>query len=231
MTTPRHPVAPGAALAARITAHYPDLPLPPTHLSGLPAHSLRVPAGTTLFQESSPCGGFPLVLSGDVRVARGTPGGRSIELYRVGPGELCVVSAASLFGHSPMPAHGVTSLPSELVLITPEVFEAWTEHLPFRRHVFGLFAERLADVIALAEAVAFQRLDQRLAAALLGHGAVIAATHQTLAEELGTVREIVTRLLRRFEREGWVALARERIELLDAGALRRVASGPSTEAS
>lgn len=231
MTAPQDPDATAAALATRIAAHYPDLPLPPDHLPGLPLHSLQVPAGATLFQESSPCGGFPLVLSGDVRVARGTPGGRSIELYRVGPGELCVVSAASLFGHSPMPAHGVTSLPSELVLITPEVFEAWTEYLPFRRHVFGLFAERLADVIALAEAVAFQRLDQRLAAALLGHGAVISATHQTLAEELGTVREIVTRLLRRFEREGWVALARERIELLDAGALRRVASGPGIEAS
>lgn len=187
--------------------------------------SVNVPAGAVLFEEASPCRGFPLVLSGDVRVARGTPGGRSLELYRVGPGEICVVSASSLFGHAVMPAHGVTSAPTELVLLSPDTFETWTGFEPFRRYVFGLFAERLADVIGLAEAVAFQRLDQRLAAALLGRGAVVEATHQALADDLGTVREIVTRLLRRFEREGLVSVSRGRVEILDAAALRRVAAG------
>ena len=78
--------------------------------------------------------------------------------------------------------------------------------------------------MALVEAVAFQRLDQRLATALLGHGVVVHASHQALADQLGTVREIVTRLLKQFERSGWVRLARERIELVDAAALRRVAA-------
>jgi len=227
MNPPPDTVDDAPALAARIAAQYPELPLPPGPHgvpAGLPAPA-QVPAGVVLFEEAAPCRGFPLVLAGDVRVARGTPGGRSIELYRVGPGEICVVSAAALFGHAPLPAHGVTTVPSELVLISAGTFERWTAHAPFRRHVFGLFADRLADVIALAEAVAFQRLDQRLAAALLGRGTVIAATHQALADELGTVREIVTRLLRRFERAGWVALGRERVELLDAAALRGVASG------
>jgi len=226
---------PAAALAARIAQRYPELPLPPGPdggpPAGLPAAALAVPAGVVLFEEATPCRGFPLVLSGDVRVARGTPGGRFIELYRVGAGELCVVSAAALFGHSPLPAHGVTTAPSELMLLGPEAFEAWTTYAPFRRYVFGLFADRLADVIGLAEAVAFQRLDQRLASALLGRGTVIAATHQALADELGTVREMVTRLLRRFERAGWVALARERVELLDAPALRRLASGAPPDAA
>ena len=99
------------------------------------------------------------------------------------------------------------------------------ENASFRRYVFGLFADRLADLMALAEAVAFQRLDQRLAATLLGHGTVVAATHQALADELGTVREIVTRLLKRFERDGWVALGRERIELRQPEALRSLAAG------
>jgi CRP/FNR family transcriptional regulator len=89
--------------------------------------------------------------------------------------------------------------------------------------VFGVFADRLADLMALAEAVAFQRLDQRLAHTLLGHGAVVHATHQMLADELGTVREIVTRLLKRFERSGWVSLSRERISIVDAAALRALA--------
>ena len=95
----------------------------------------------------------------------------------------------------------------------------------FRHFVFGTFADRLADLMTLAEAVAFQRLDQRLAGALLGHGMVVLTTHQALADELGTVREIVTRLLKRFERSGWLLLGRERIELQDAAALRQLAAG------
>ncbi|WP_157265598.1 Crp/Fnr family transcriptional regulator [Azohydromonas aeria] len=227
---PQPDSVPDAPLLQRIARCYPELPLPPD--AGLPggppaaAGPIDVPAGVVLFEESSPCQGFPLVLQGEVRVARGTPGGRSIELYRVGPGDFCVLSAAALFGHAPMPGHGVTATPTQLALLSPAQFEAWTDHLPFRRHVFGLFAQRLADVMALTEAVAFQRLDQRLAAALLGHGSMVAATHQALADELGTVREIVSRLLRRFERAGWIALARERIEVLDAAALRRAAEGP-----
>jgi CRP/FNR family transcriptional regulator len=90
--------------------------------------------------------------------------------------------------------------------------------------VLGLFAERMADLTGLIDAVAFRKLDQRLAAALLGRGQDIGITHQQLADELGTVREIVTRLLRRFEREGWVELAREHIHIIDSAALRTMAA-------
>ena len=187
--------------------------------------ALSVPAGTQLFEEHAPCQGFPLVLDGEVRVARGTAQGRSLELYRVGPGELCVVSACGLFGNAPLAAHAVAVAPTRLLLLSPAGFEQWVAHEPFRRFVFGVFADRLADLMSLAAAVAFQRLDQRLAAALLGHGPTVMTTHQALADELGTVREIVTRLLKRFERAGWVSLARERIELRDVAALRALSAG------
>jgi CRP/FNR family transcriptional regulator len=186
---------------------------------------LDVPTGTTLFEEQSPCQGFPMVLAGEVRVARGSVQGRSLELYRVGPGELCVVSASCLFGHSLLSAHGETTAATRLAVMSPDALDACCAHEPFRRFVFGVFADRLADLMALAEAVAFQRLDQRLAAALLGHGEVLHTSHQALADELGTVREMVTRLLRRFERSGWLALGRERIEIRDAAALRRLSAG------
>ena len=186
---------------------------------------LEVPPGTTLFEEQSPCQGFPMVLSGEVRVARGSAQGRSLELYRVGPGELCVVSASCLFGQQLLSAHGETTASTHLAVMSPAALDACCAHEPFRRFIFGVFADRLADLMALAEAVAFQRLDQRLAATLLGHGEVLQTSHQALADELGTVREIVTRLLRRFERAGWLALGRERIELKDAAALRRLAAG------
>lgn len=189
------------------------------------ARELTVPAATRLFDQGSPCQGFPMVLSGAVRVARGSAAGRSLELYRVTPGEICVVSASCLFGQVSVAAQGETTEPTELVLLSPAGFDRCVETPAFRRFVFGVFADRLAGLMALAEAVAFQRLDQRLAQALLGHGPVVRATHQALADELGTVREIVSRLLARFERAGWVTLSRERVDIVDAAALRALAAG------
>jgi CRP/FNR family transcriptional regulator len=206
-------------------ALYPALAGVPTLHGADQLAAAQAPAGTTLFEEGAPCRGFPLVLSGEVQVARGSSAGRHLELYRVTPGELCIVSTSCLFGSRPLSAHGVTTKATELLMLSPEGFARGCEHEPFRRFVFGIFADRLADLMALAEAVAFQRLDQRLAAALLGHGAVMRTTHQQLADELGTVREIVSRLLRRFEQEGHVRLAREQIVVLDAAALRALADG------
>jgi CRP/FNR family transcriptional regulator, anaerobic regulatory protein len=187
---------------------------------GAAGQPFSVPAGTVLFGEHEPCKGFPLVLEGEIRVSRASADGRSLELYRVGPGELCLVSSACLFRAEPLMANGVATRPTTLVLIPPEVFRIWLDAPTFRNLVLGLFAERMADLTSLVDAVAFQRLDQRLAAALLGHGPERPVTHHALAQELGTVREIVTRLLRRFEREGWVELSRERIRILDSAALR-----------
>lgn len=221
-----------AATLERLQSLYPALrDLPPADTAAVLAQDsphVEVPAQTLLFDEGTPCMGFPMLLRGCVRVARGSPGGRQLELYRVTPGELCVVSTSCLFGHSLLSAHGLSTEPTELVLLSPAGFDRWCAHEPFRRFVFGVFADRLADLMALAEAVAFQRLDQRLAGALLGHGGTVSTTHQALADELGTVREIVSRLLSRFERAGWVRLARERIEVIDAAALRELAAGNTT---
>jgi CRP/FNR family transcriptional regulator len=185
---------------------------------------MTVPSGTVLFHENAPCQGFPLVLDGEVKVSRHSSDGRTLELYRVVPGELCLVSSACLFRSQPLMAHGVTTKPTTLLLIPPALFTQWLESPAFRNAVLGHFAERMADLTGLIDAVAFQRLDQRLAAALLGRGQDLAVTHQELANELGTVREIVSRLLRRFEREGWLVLAREHIHIRDSAALRAVAA-------
>src|ERR1700690_2569052 len=182
--------------------------------------------GDRLFDEGTPCIGFPLVLTGEICVSKSSAeSGRTMELYRVGPGEICVVSASSLLAHRNLNAHATAVLATQLLLLSPELFERWTAHPAFRRFVFGVFSERLSDLMTLLDAVAFQRLDRRLADHLLGHGQVLRTTHQALADELGTVREIVTRLLHRFEAAGFVSLSRERIAVLDASSLRAVANG------
>jgi CRP/FNR family transcriptional regulator len=135
-----------------------------------------------------------------------------------------VITSSCLLGHVAYNARGVAETDLALATLPAPAFSRLVaSHDPFREYVFALFSERLAELMALVESVAFQRLDQRLAALLLGKGRVVATTHQGLADELGSVREIVSRLLKSFADQGLVALGRERIEILDAAGLRRLA--------
>jgi len=215
--------SPPVATLQQVLALYPQLRGLEASLAELAAGAFTAPAGSVLFSANDPCQGFPLLLDGEVRVSRPSQDGRALELYRLAPGEMCLVSSASLFRTQPLTAQAVATRPTRLLMVPPQVFRSWLAQPAFRDYVLGLFAERMADLTALIDAVAFQRLDRRLAAALLGHGPELAVTHQDLADVLGTVREMVTRLLRRFEREGWIELARERIRIRDSAALRRVA--------
>jgi CRP/FNR family transcriptional regulator, anaerobic regulatory protein len=214
-------------LVTDLLALYPALRrvIPSVKDLGPQAGPFTVPAGAVLFTENEPCKGFPLLVEGEVRISRNSGEGRSLELYRVVPAELCLVSSACLFRSQALSAQGVAVRATTLLLVPPPVFQAWLSEPEFRQFVLGLFADRMADLTALVDAVAFQKLDQRLAAVLLGHGRELAVTHQELADRLGTVREMVTRLLRRFEREGWIELSRHRICICDSAALRRCAGG------
>lgn len=184
----------------------------------------RAPAGTVMFDQSNPCQAFPMLIEGTIRVSKIAPNGREMQLYRVVPGESCVMTSSCLLGNAPYSARGIAETDLIVVTLSQPVFSRLlAEHEPFRTYVFSLFADRLADLMQLVEAVAFQRLDQRLAALLLGKGRVIRTTHQSLAEELGSVREIVSRLLKSFSEQGLVGLERERIEVLNPQGLRDVA--------
>lgn len=188
------------------------------------SHVLEVPAGAVLFDEESPCQAFPLLVDGTIRVSKLASNGRELQLYRVVPGEACIVTSSCLLGQVAYNARGVAETPIVAVALPQPVFSRLlSEHQPFRDYVFGLFAERIAELMQLVEAVAFQRLDQRLATLLLGKGRVIHVTHQALADELGSVREIVSRLLKTFAEQGLVSLGREQIEIVDPARLRQIA--------
>lgn len=188
------------------------------------AETRRVPAGGVLFDADQPCRGFPLVLEGAVRVSMSSSQGREIQLYRVDPGQGCILSGGCLLGHSDYAARGIAEDDVLLLNLPPDEFNALLlEHEPFRRFVFGMYGERLAEVMQLVEEVAFRRLDARLAQLLVHRGPVIEATHQNLADELGSVREIVSRLLGSFADQGLVSLGREQVEVLDARRLRDLA--------
>ena len=185
---------------------------------------MQVPAGTTVFDGGQPCQGFPFILDGAIRVLKAAPSGRELPLYRVLPGESCLISSGCLLGHSDYNARGVTDSDCTLVLLPSQRFDALLASPEFRQFVFALFGERMADLMQLVEEVAFRKLDQRLANLLLGKGHTLHTTHQALADELGSVREMVSRLLKGFAEQGLVKLGREQIEILDPAGLRRLAA-------
>jgi CRP/FNR family transcriptional regulator len=189
------------------------------------ADVVALTAGTPLFGEGSVCRQFPLVLEGSIRVAK-VGEGRELQLYRVTPGESCVLTSSCLVGSRDYPATGIVESDVRLVVLPKAAFdELMAAHAPFRQYVFGLFAERLTEMMGLVEAVAFHKLDRRVAGALLGHGRLVEMTHQQLADAVGSVREIVTRVLRSFADQGLVRSGRGSIEVLDAARLRRIAEG------
>ncbi len=187
---------------------------------------LKLPAGSPVFRETEACPGFPIVLSGRVRVTRSLDNGRELNLYDVEAGESCVMSTGCLLGSTPYAAHGLCLTDVELALLPRGVFDRLlAEHAPFRAEVFVLFSERLARLMELVEAVGFQRLDQRLATALLGKGQRIDASHEQLAQQLGVSRESVSRQLKLFEERGWVQLGRGSVGIVDPRSLRQLAAG------
>ena len=223
-------------LPAPLLAAYPSLADLPAALRGELAHRvtlLRLPAGSTLFRERDACAGFPMVLSGRVRISRVLADGRELVLYDVGPGESCVLSTSCLLGNARYNAHGACDTDVELALLPRELFDRLVaEHPPFRTAVFNLFGERLVRLVELAEAVGFQRVEQRLAAALLGSGRELHTSHEKLARRLGASRETVSRALKVFEGNGWLRLHRGTIDILQPQPLRALAdaAGPSVTA-
>jgi CRP/FNR family transcriptional regulator, anaerobic regulatory protein len=187
-------------------------------------HSRKAPAGAVLFDAKQPCSGFPLLLQGSVRVVKASPNGREILLYRVDPGQGCIMSGGCLLGHSDYSASGIAEEDVTLLVIPSALFQQLiAEFEPFREFVFGMYGARLAEVMELVEEVAFRKLDARLAQLLIHRGPVIADTQQRLADELGSVREVVSRVLRNFEDRGWIKIEREKITVLDPKALAALA--------
>lgn len=184
------------------------------------------PAGTVLFAPGDPCEHLPFLLDGQVGVYRLHPDGKRILLYTVLAGESCIVSSGALLGHQPFDAEGVAHSAVELLAVPYAVVDALVATEPaFRAFVFSMLGERLSDLMGQVEALAFHRLDRRVAALLLEQGPRLAVTHQQLAAELGVAREMVSRVLRSFSERGWLRQGREEIEVLDVAALRAAAAG------
>ena len=191
---------------------------------------VSVPRGTVIFGPGKAPENLLLLLSGTVRVHQTSESGRDIVLYRVSAGESCVLTTACMLAYEDYLAEGVAETDVQAVAIPRRVFEELiAESTVFRRFVFTAYSRRITDLFFIIEEIAFRRMDIRLAQKLVelpAPNSAIATTHQDLAAELGTAREVISRQLKEFERRGWVELARGEIRITDRDALKQLqASG------
>jgi CRP/FNR family transcriptional regulator len=181
--------------------------------------------GQSICSQGSACEHLALILNGSARIYKLGENGREITLYRIGAGKSCILTASCIVSHQPFPAYAECEEDLDVVMIPAGALHRWmAESTAWRDYVFGLVAQRMADIISLVEEVVFSRVDRRIASYLLKrHHAdnqpTIHATHQEIASDLGTSREVVSRILKDFEIKNLIAVARGSIKLLDIKSL------------
>lgn len=188
---------------------------------------VEMPAGRRILGPGQPPSSFMLLLEGSVKVHQVSESGREIVLYRVSEGESCALTTSCLLACEEYVAEAIAETKIRAVAIPRETFDALVARSAvFRQFVLSAFSRRMTDLCRLIDEVAFQRLDTRLAARLLeltGNGSGLSLTHQELAAELGTAREVVSRQLHEMQRRGWIVSGRGRIEIQNREALRALA--------
>lgn len=179
----------------------------------------KIPAGHDVFLEGDSVGAIALLISGVVRVYKIGETGREITLYRFGHGESCILTANAILSQKSFPAIATVEKDAEAVMIPANIFRDWVKRYdPWREFVFELLSDRLSTVMAVVDQVVFQRMDRRVASLLLDQSKMrnpISITHQEIAAELGSSREVISRILEDFSQKGVVEVGRGTVEILD----------------
>jgi CRP/FNR family transcriptional regulator, anaerobic regulatory protein len=195
------------------------------------AQEVKVPPGTVIFERGGACSGVALVGDGSVRVYVSSESGREVTLYHVGPGGTCPVNLLSTLLDKAAPARAVVETSLEALMLPGALFRSWMDTQPVaRRFVLDAMSDRLIDIMQQVQEITFGKLDRRLIEFLTArferseqHPPELHATHEQIASELSTAREVVSRLLREFERTGALDLGRGCVTLRDKNLLLSLA--------
>lgn len=168
------------------------------------------------------------LVNGTLRVSQTSGNGRDIVLYRVEAGDSCVLTTACMLAEEAYNAEGIAETDVVAVVLPRMAFDQLVAEEPsFRSFVFAAYSRRLIDLLRVVDDVAFGRIDVRLAERLLALAQgckEISATHQQLASELGTAREVVSRVLQDFAKRGLISQTRGHIALEDPTSLSAIAN-------
>jgi CRP/FNR family transcriptional regulator len=183
------------------------------------AYLARIPTGRDVFVEGDEANAIALLLSGSVRVYKIGETGREITLYRFGLGESCVLTANAILSRQTFPAIATVEQEAQAAMVPAAAFRDWVgRYEAWRSFIFDLLSQRLLDVLDIVDDVVFRRMDERLASFLLARSRQqnpMTITHQEIAAELGSAREVISRLLEDFVGKGWIRSSRGVIEVVD----------------
>ena len=180
-----------------------------------------VKKGTILHNGDMDCTGLLLVKSGQLRAYILSDEGREITLYRLFDRDMCLFSASCMMRSIQFEVTIEAEKDSQLWIIPPEVYQRLMEEsAPVANYTNELMASRFSEGMWLREQIMWKSLDKRLAAFLLEEAAIegtdeLKITHETIANHLGSHREVITRMLRYFQNEGMVKLSRGMVAILD----------------
>ena len=185
----------------------------------------EVKKGTLLHDSSNECTGLLLVRTGQLRAYILSDEGREITIYRLFDRDMCLFSASCIMRSIQFDITVEAEKDTELWLIPPDVYQAvMNESAAVANYTNEVMASRFSEVMWLMEQIMWKSLDKRLAAFLAEESAIegsetLKLTHETIAKHLGSHREVITRMLRYFQSEGWVKVSRGTVEILDMDAL------------
>jgi len=188
------------------------------------AYYARIPAGKDVFVEGDDVNAIALLVSGVVRVYKVGETGREITLYRFGLGESCILTANAILSRQSFSAIATVERDAEAVMIPAAIFREWVQKYDlWRDFVFALLSQRLSNLMEIVDEVTFRRMDIRVATLLLERSRLsnpITITHQEIAAELGSSREVISRILENLAEQGSIRMLRGSIEILDFDLLK-----------
>jgi CRP/FNR family transcriptional regulator len=202
--------------------HFPMLAEPELLQAIAQVGELReVPEGTVLLQIGQYIRWMPLVLEGSIKIVREDEQGRELFLYYLEGGDTCALTMACCLGEEKSHVKAIADADCRLVMVPVRYMDEWMGAFRSWKHfVMRTYAARFDEMLRALDALAFQRMDERLVhylreRAKVLKSPVIPSTHQAIAYDLNSSREAVSRLLKRLEQQGQIRLGRNKIELLD----------------
>lgn len=182
--------------------------------------------GTVVFDEGDECNTVAFLLSGSIRVSKIGKSGREIVLYRLGCGDSCILTISSVLASISYPATAIIEEETEAILLPVKQFkELMTKCPEFQQYIYKLLSARLLEIMTLIDEIVFHKIDERLIEYLIKHtkddGDIIQITHEELATQLGSVREVISRMIKGLERDGFIQLSRGKVKVIQRSNLER----------
>ncbi|MDC9728768.1 MAG: Crp/Fnr family transcriptional regulator [Methyloprofundus sp.] len=186
---------------------------------------ITAPAKTIICRSGDSCQNLIIIQTGLVRVSHIAADGRSISLYHIGENESCILTASCIINHTPFPAIAKTETAVTGYVIPAQKVKQWMQsEMQWQQYLFSLLSQRMGSLIELVNSLAFQQLDKRLASWLLQQSELentltLKTTHQFIADELASSREVISRLLKDLEHKQLIGLSRGYIQVHDSSGL------------